>query len=305
MKANRNALLFVPMLLLFWGPAAQALSLDDLEEQLKSDYLDKILTLRHSYKGKHLSFRSDGSVSGKSDLGPWTVDGQIFVERIKLGDHHLQIRGRRICLVFNSKTNSYYDVLQWLAESDVDGRDKIERAFHEKEVEIEIALDSDQPDAQAISAAMGAVFLKPGESIEDLVPGFWRSYFDRIAGRPLSSEKSAEPVYTVKPGEVSPPHQTYSPDPSFSDDARLAKYQGTMVVSVVIDRAGQARDVRIVTPIGLGLDENAVAGKFLEVSACDEGRSPGLSAGDGGSVFQFVLNLVLDLSCEQFATFFR
>ena len=47
---------------------------DNLEKQLRSDYLDKMLTLRHFYSGEHLKFRSDGTLNGYASTGPWTLD---------------------------------------------------------------------------------------------------------------------------------------------------------------------------------------------------------------------------------------
>ena len=106
---------------------------------------------------------------------------------------------------------------------------------------------------------MNAVFLAPGESLQDFVPDFWLDYFDQVDGRPRTVRYTAEPVYPMKPGAISPPHAIYSPEPDFSDEARRAKYRGTMTVSLVVDSSGTVKDVQIVSPLGLGLDERAVA----------------------------------------------
>jgi TonB family protein len=58
---------------------------------------------------------------------------------------------------------------------------------------------------------------------------------------------------------MSPPRATYSPDPEYSPDARGLKYQGTVVISLIADASGAARDLQIQRPLGLGLDEKAVA----------------------------------------------
>lgn len=59
-------------------------------------------------------------------------------------------------------------------------------------------------------------------------------------------------------GGVSQPIPIYDPDPPYSEQARKAKYQGTVVVSIVVDGQGLVHDVRVVKPLGLGLDEEAV-----------------------------------------------
>lgn len=50
----------------------------------------------------------------------------------------------------------------------------------------------------------------------------------------------------------------YCPDPSYSEEARKACLSGAAVVQIIVDAAGNVRDVRVVKPLGLGLDEKAV-----------------------------------------------
>ena len=49
------------------------------------------------------------------------------------------------------------------------------------------------------------------------------------------------------------------PDPEYSDEARKARYQGTVLVSMVIDASGAPTDMQIARPLGMGLDEKAIA----------------------------------------------
>jgi TonB family protein len=60
-------------------------------------------------------------------------------------------------------------------------------------------------------------------------------------------------------GGVSNPILIYAPDPEFSDEARRAKYQGVCVVGLIVDPTGNPQHVRIVRPLGMGLDEKALA----------------------------------------------
>jgi TonB family protein len=59
-------------------------------------------------------------------------------------------------------------------------------------------------------------------------------------------------------GGVSAPRLIYGPDPEFSDEARKAKYQGTVVVWVVVGPDGRPHDIRIQRSLGMGLDEKAL-----------------------------------------------
>jgi TonB family protein len=248
------ALAFVLFAMLSAGPRACAG--EDVANQLKSEFQGKVLTLRHFYEGNHLVFRRDGSLAGRAEIGPWTVDGQILVQTIEAKGRAVRIRGRRVCLIFDKK-GPPRDVLEWLAESTADDLNKREGAFWAKDVDIDIQLSSENPDAEEVKAAMNAVFLASGESMRDIVPTFWRGYFDEESGVPRKIGHSG-PVYSVKAGEVSAPRRIFGQEPEFSEYARIAKFRGTTVVSLVVDPSGAATDLAIMTPLGLGLDEKAV-----------------------------------------------
>jgi protein TonB len=59
-------------------------------------------------------------------------------------------------------------------------------------------------------------------------------------------------------GGVSAPRILFSPDPDYSEEARKAKYQGTVVLWVVVGPDGRTRDIRVQRSLGLGLDEKAM-----------------------------------------------
>jgi TonB family protein len=59
-------------------------------------------------------------------------------------------------------------------------------------------------------------------------------------------------------GGVSAPRTIYAPDPEYSEEARKAKYQGTVVLWLIVGPDGRPRDMRIVRSVGMGLDEKAV-----------------------------------------------
>ncbi len=59
-------------------------------------------------------------------------------------------------------------------------------------------------------------------------------------------------------GGVSAPVPIYDPDPEYSEEARKAKYQGTVILWVVVGIDGRPREMRIVRSLGMGLDERAM-----------------------------------------------
>jgi periplasmic protein TonB len=59
-------------------------------------------------------------------------------------------------------------------------------------------------------------------------------------------------------GGVSKPELVFRVEPEYSDEARKAKFQGTVVLYVVVDAKGFARDIKVIRPLGLGLDQKAI-----------------------------------------------
>jgi len=50
----------------------------------------------------------------------------------------------------------------------------------------------------------------------------------------------------------------YKKEPEYSEEARKAKYQGTVVLYIEVDPSGRAINPRVVRSLGLGLDEKAL-----------------------------------------------
>jgi TonB family protein len=246
-------LIALPLVLL---QTSSAFAGDNIEKQLKFDYLDKVLTLHHFYSGDHLRFRSDGTLQGYAPIGPWTLDGQIEVQDIQLHGAQLVIKGRRIQRIFDSQHNPQ-DLLTTIGTSPDKQHKELEKNLRRLKVEIEIELPNDRLDEKGFSSAMHAVFLTNSESMMDIVPSYWRAYFAKQEGKPAPQAK--DPVYTFKSGNgVSPPRVDFNPDPEYSDQARKAKHQGTIVLSLVVDASGAPKDLQITTPLGMGLDEQAI-----------------------------------------------
>jgi len=59
-------------------------------------------------------------------------------------------------------------------------------------------------------------------------------------------------------GGVSSPGVIFKVEPEYSEEARKAKFQGTVLLSIVVDEKGLPRDIKVVRSIGLGLDEKAI-----------------------------------------------
>jgi len=65
-------------------------------------------------------------------------------------------------------------------------------------------------------------------------------------------------VYRIGEIGVTAPVPKYVPDPDYSEEARKAKYQGTVTLYAIIGPDGKPRNLRVVRSLGMGLDEKAL-----------------------------------------------
>jgi TonB family protein len=79
--------------------------------------------------------------------------------------------------------------------------------------------------------------------------------------RKALAEQQRQPKSTAPriEGGMTPPKVLQRVEPEYTELARTAKYQGTVVLAVEVDSTGVARNIRVAKGLGLGLSENAVA----------------------------------------------
>jgi protein TonB len=66
-----------------------------------------------------------------------------------------------------------------------------------------------------------------------------------------------EGVFSVG-GGVTPPVVVFRVDPEYSEEARKARYQGTVVLEAIIRKDGKVDILQFVRKLGFGLDQNAI-----------------------------------------------
>jgi TonB family protein len=59
-------------------------------------------------------------------------------------------------------------------------------------------------------------------------------------------------------GGVGPPVLLRKVEPEYTEEARAAKYQGTVLVYIEVGPDGQAHNMKVIRGLGLGLDEKAI-----------------------------------------------
>jgi TonB family protein len=78
-----------------------------------------------------------------------------------------------------------------------------------------------------------------------------------VGGGPRPATPSPEGVYRIG-GGVSQPSLLFKVEPEYSEEARKAKWQGSVTLSVVVSEFGEAQNIKIVRALGLGLDQQAI-----------------------------------------------
>ncbi len=112
------------------------------------------------------------------------------------------------------------------------------------------ALDLDGPVAWGLTlTAPGKADLRIAEALPTgtKLPAIPAERVDTAS----SKDDNSHPGYT-------PPQVLHSVDPEYSPEARAAKFSGKCVVALTIDTQGNAINVHVEKPVGMGLDEYAI-----------------------------------------------
>jgi TonB family protein len=59
-------------------------------------------------------------------------------------------------------------------------------------------------------------------------------------------------------GGISAPQAVTTPDPQYTEEARIAKTQGTCILWLIVDEKGHPRNIKVVRGLGYGLDAKAI-----------------------------------------------
>jgi TonB family protein len=239
-------------------------SADSLEKQINHEYRGKILTLRQFCAGGKLHYDLNGRLVGAVHTTSWTIDAQIEIEKLTLKGDTLELQGRRLRLFFDPSTKELRDASTVAATDPVakDFRDlyhkKWRKSFIESakvEVDLDLATGHQVPD---ITLAIERVFASSSDAVIDLAPSFWRAFLSRKDVSSLPPEPSDDASVEKVGGHVKSPKALFAPDPEYSEMARSVGFSGSMGLTMVVSPEGDVRDISIMKPIGLGLDEKAV-----------------------------------------------
>jgi TonB family protein len=130
-------------------------------------------------------------------------------------------------------------------------------ATHDPKLPLPVGLEFDAPNPTLVVADMGDPLGKMGSNslgtggfngIGD--GGCCGGLGDHNGGPSIDGGGSRHPIV--------PPKLLYKIEPEFSEEARKAKYQGTVVLTIEVDTDGKPARFAIVSGLGLGLNEKAI-----------------------------------------------
>lgn len=275
---SRNLRSIAIVLVLFLVVSVTA-GAEDLQQHLRDQYQGKTRLLRGFYSGDSLLYESSGALIGKEITGDWSDDGFVALDDIHTIGPHLVIAGRR--LLVTRLTPEF--ALTPARKRSAEGKD-----LGPAVLKIDVDFGMNAPSAAEADAVISKIFLTEQDSLADLVPEYWKPCVpEGLAGRNKScnfSEKvlaipgvmppqngsgtvgaSGDQSQSAQLGKMVrlengmiPPRTISSPEPEFSEGARGVKYQGVATLALVVNTEGKPIKVRVVTPLGAGLDAKAV-----------------------------------------------
>jgi len=147
-------------------------------------------------------------------------------------------------------------------ESDVCGKDlvyvpvSLTIGRDGKPSDLRVGAGIDNRIAQAAIAALGSWRFRPGKAGGEAAA--YSGTFVLKCSVPGIPDVPADAGAFKVGGGVSQPLIVFKVDPEYSEEARKAKYSGSVTLSVVVDTEGRTQDIRVIKALGMGLDDEAI-----------------------------------------------
>jgi len=230
---------------------AQSADQADVAAILKRHYVDQALILRRAVDKNKQMYDSDGILAGDAKDGPWTVYAGVMPKKIALSARELRIEGDRLEFAF-------------------DAREKALAPYKSKQhIQLVVGLAEPLTTIDQAEAILAKVFALTDDDVIASVPEIWKPYLKKRAAmkqnhaleKPEATPRqliNAANLAKVGVDGVIAPKPLYTPEPEFSDFAKNHNFQGLVVMSAVIDDAGNVLNPYITQPAGMGLDEKAI-----------------------------------------------
>jgi TonB family protein len=218
--------------------------------------------MRYLLSDSKIRYDANGNLVGKWHAGRWTSDSNIEVVKIEAKDKMLRVNAYRLLLNYNRGTHLF-------------------QAFRSGEVNIEIETSRDASGKIDIAKELEKAFLDPNEDYPLEMQPYWKpfisclinpktaecEYYEKESGRPdVYNAKPTTPtwkpsypgVYEVgRATGITAPKVRSKVEPVYTEIARKARIEGTVLLEGIVTKQGTISIQRIVRPLGYGLEESA------------------------------------------------
>ncbi|MFC6645691.1 energy transducer TonB [Granulicella cerasi] len=188
-----------------------------------------------------LSAAGDLSAEQKSHPVDWTLAG-VDLQRVARKGDALEFSGVRVAAKF------------------ADDRKEFDRRLLKTET-LKVTLPAPATPA-AVDATMRRAFsIGIDRELQLAMPTYWRHYFSPVepwTGSDLLAGQTIAIVGTSESGaQLAPPAVVHKASASFPEEAARDHIAGSVALQVVVDTTGHPHRIRIVAPLGYGLDAAA------------------------------------------------
>lgn len=202
---------------------------DHRNSVLAAKYKDKLVTLRTPYCGQDLEFDAQGKLVSGDESVNWQTCQLMWIRDVHIEDSKLKVKAHRISSCGSGEVHNTSDPVAGAKN----GLEAGKTTDPGPDVSIEVQLSPHDDEATALDL-MDQVF----------------STFD--------ADRRIIPPECCAGNGITAPIPIYQPDPNYSDKARQANYEGTVVLAVVVGPDGRVHDPRVSRSLGMGLDEKAI-----------------------------------------------
>ncbi|MCU1305407.1 MAG: outer rane transport energization protein TonB [Acidobacteriaceae bacterium] len=256
MRTKLRICLLPTLLLLLQNPCS-ATDYKNLEKALENQLQGRILILRGFPKDNKLAYDAELHPIQETRVGDWT-NSQLRIDKVQAKGDSIVISGKH--------ANA--------------GDEGSPFSTGMGKVEITISGPFTQSHIEMADKIRNQLFLIEPHELTTVVPRPWIVFFagmmSHLENNPYAFNPPLDPqtqalsdpaivdklangefLYRVK-GDVKPPKAVQQQDPEYPEAARRGKYQGTVVLIVIIGKTGAVEQVFFARPAGMGLDYKAL-----------------------------------------------
>lgn len=228
---------------------------EDLQDLLNATCINKVYMLRHAITRESQHYDSAGQLLDYSATeGPWTIYGALEIKSVTLSSNRLRLTANRLVYSYDQGKKDL-----------IPGR----ITWNKAKVTLDVALSHPVTTIEEVDGIFHRIFALNDTELIETVPDYWRPFLQKRASGTSSTtaagvtevkKDSTEAIERINPPDVTAPKPIHTPEPKFSSFARDFRMQGTVVLTIIVDKTGAVSRPEIVLPAGFGFDEAAATG---------------------------------------------